>query len=192
MARPQAVLRTRNVTVLDEAIVGAFGLSPGTRYTRVRADPTLRETGPLHPRQESRIDRRVEEAPAACEWLRRKSGCYGVYLGFNSSEVRTESVFNPVNDEIHDAEALIAEGYLARHFVRAPYREKMSIIRRVRDAVQKGPLRGYLPLHRRTLMDRRRELRRPRWRRRGSGGLCTPSANCGPLTATICVPPRFR
>lgn len=159
--RPQAYVHDRNLTVLDEAIVSAFGLSPGTLYTSVRGDPTLRETVPLRPRQESRIDRRAEEVLAACEWLLRKSGCYGVYIGFNSSEVRTESVFNPFHYEIHDAEALIADGYMARHFVRMPYQAKMRIIRRVRDTVQKGPPRDYLPPHWRTLMDRQRAQWRP-------------------------------
>ncbi len=157
----QACTRDHNFAVLDEAIVSAFGLSPGTLYTSVKGDPTLRETVPLRPRQESRIDRHAEEVLAACEWLLRKSGCYSVYIGFNSSEVRTESVFNPFNYEIHDAEALISEGYMARHFVRIPYQEKMRTISRVRGIVQKGSLRSYLPSHWRLLMDQQRDQWQP-------------------------------
>jgi hypothetical protein len=151
----------RDYDVIHEAIVGAFGLPPGKLAVSVRGDPTLRETVPLRPRHESRIDKRATEALEACEWLLRKTGCYGIYIGFNSSEVRTESVFNPFNYEIHDAEALLGDGYLERHFVRVPYQEKMRIIRRVKNVVQKGPLRQYLPPHWQDLMDRQREEWRP-------------------------------
>jgi len=151
----------REYDVIHEAIVGAFGLPPGQLAVSVRGDPTLRETVPLRPRHESRIDKHAKAVLEACEWLLRKSGCYGIYIGFNSSEVRTESVFNPFNYEIHDAEALLGDGYLERHFVRVPYQEKMRIIRRVKDVVQKGPLRQYLPPHWQELMDQQREEWQP-------------------------------
>jgi hypothetical protein len=151
----------REYDVIHEAIVGAFGLPPGKLAVSVRGDPTLRETVPLRPRHASRIDLRAKEVLEACEWLLRKSGCYGIYIGFNSNEVRTESVFNPFNYEIHDADALLGDGYLERHFVLVPYQEKMRIIRRVKDVVQKGPLRQYLPPHWQALMDRQREEWKP-------------------------------
>lgn len=148
-----STLEEQQRAVVFEAIVGAFGLPPGKLAVSVRGDPTLRETAPERPRQASRIDRRAPEVLEACEWLLRKTGCYAIYIGFNSSEVRTESVFNPFSYEIHDAEALLGEGYIERHFVRVPYQEKMRIVKKVRDVVQKGPLRQYLPPHWQALMD---------------------------------------
>lgn len=147
--------------VVHEAIVGAFGLPPGKQFVSVRGDPTLRETAALRPRQESRIDRQADQVLETCEALLRKTGCYGIYIGFNSSEVRTESVFNPFHYEIHDAEAIIQPGYVERHFVRVPYQKKMKIIRQLRRSVQTGPLREYLPEHWRTLMDQQREEWQP-------------------------------
>jgi hypothetical protein len=157
LACPATEQEDSNLCVIHEAIVGAFGLPPDKLFVSIKGDPTLRETVPLRPRQESRMDRHAHKVLETCEWLLRKTGCYGVYVGFNSSEVRTESVFNPFNYEIHDADALIQEGYVARHFVRVPYQKKMKIIRRVREFVQTGPVREYLPPHWRTLMDRQRE-----------------------------------
>ena len=151
----------KNLSVVHEAIIGAFGLPPGKLYVSIKGDPSLRETVPLRPRQESRIDRNADQVLETCGWLLRKTGCYGIYIGFNSSEVRTESVFNPFSYEIHDAETLIQEGYKERHFVKAPYQKKMKIIRRVKDAVQTGPLREYLPPHWKTLMDRQRREWQP-------------------------------
>ncbi len=152
---------SQDFDVVHEAIVGAFGLPPGKLFVSVKGDPTLRETAALRPRQESRIDRQADQVLETCELLLRKTGCYGIYIGFNSSEVRTESVFNPFHYEIHDAETLIQPGYVERHFVRVPYQKKMKIIRQLRHSVQTGPLREYLPEHWRTLMDQQREEWQP-------------------------------
>ena len=145
----------------QEAIIGAFGLPPGKRYISIKGDPTLRETVPLRPRQASRMDRSAKEVLEACEWLLRKSGCYAVYIGFNSNEIRTESVFNPFNYEIHDAEAILKEGYLERHFVRLPYRKKMHAIQKIRKVAHNGPLRDYLPEEWRREIDQKREAWKP-------------------------------
>ena len=155
------LLRNEHLDIASEAIVGAFGLPPGKAYTSIKGDPSLRETVALRPRQESRIDRQAAKVLDACAWLLRRSGCYAIYIGFNSSEVRTESIFNPVNYEIPDAEALLQDGYLERHFVKVPYSDKMKIIRKTRKAVQKGELRKYLPMHWRTLIDQERKAWQP-------------------------------
>ncbi|MCE5180929.1 MAG: hypothetical protein LLG15_03920 [Betaproteobacteria bacterium] len=151
----------QNMRVLHEAIVGAFGLPQGKLFVSVKGDPSLRETVALRPRQESRMDAEAGKVLETCEWLLRKTGCHGIYIGFNSSEVRTESVFNPFNYEIHDAIALIQPGYVERHFVRVPYQKKMEIISRVRNMVQTGPMREYLPPHWCELMDEQRENWKP-------------------------------
>lgn len=158
---PVAEVDDKNLCVLHEAIVGAFGLPHGKLFVSIKGDPSLRETVALRPRQESRMDRQADQVLKTCEWLLRKTGCYSIYIGFNSSEVRTESVFNPFNYEIHDADALIQEGYVERHFIQLPYQKKMKAIRKVRDTVQTGPLREHLPPHWRTLMDRQRQEWRP-------------------------------
>lgn len=154
-------MHTQDLAVLHEAIVGAFGLPPGKLAVSVRGDPTLRETAPERPRRESRIDRHAAEVLDTCEWLLRKTGCHGIYIGFNSSEVRTESVFNPFSYEIHDAEALLQPGYVARHFVRMPYAAKARLIRRLRREAQTGAARQYLPEHWRELLDLQREEWQP-------------------------------
>ncbi|BAN36635.1 hypothetical protein SCD_n02836 [Sulfuricella denitrificans skB26] len=151
----------KTLYVIHEAIIGTFGLPPDKMFVSIKGDPTLRETASLRPRQESRIDLEAGKVLETCEWLLRKTGCFSIYVGFNSSEVRTESVFNPFNYEIHDAIALIQPGYVERHFVKVPYQKKLKIIGNVRNLVQTGPLREYLPPHWRTLMDRQREEWKP-------------------------------
>lgn len=147
--------------VIREAIVGAFGLPDDREHVSVRGDPSLRETVALRPRQDSRLDRVAGRVLATCAQLLRDTGVYAIYVGFNSSEVRTESIFNPFAYEIHDAEDLIKEGYTQRHFVPVPFEEKMNTIGWVHAMVQTGPLRHYLPEHWRSLMDEQRARWKP-------------------------------
>lgn len=150
-----------DVCLLQEPIVGAFGLPGDSRFVSIKGDPSLRETVPLRPRQNSRLDRVASEVLATCATLLRETGIYAIYVGFNSSEVRTESIFNPFAYEVHDAEDLVKPGYAERHFVRVPYAEKMRTIAWMRGIVQTGPLRHYLPPSWQQLMDEARTQASP-------------------------------
>lgn len=150
-----------NVCLLHEPIVGAFGLPADTPFVSIKGDPSLRETVPLRPRQQSRLDQIAGEVLQTCAALLRDTGVYAIYIGFNSSEVRTESIFNPFAYEVHDAEDLVKPGYTTRHFVKVPYEEKVRTIAWVRAMVQTGPLRHYLPAHWLKLMDEERTRWQP-------------------------------
>lgn len=149
------------VCVLHEAIVGAFGLPADRPFVSIKGDPSLRETVALRPRQDSRLDRIAGQVLETCAGLLRETGVYAIYVGFNSSEVRTESIFNPFAYEVHDAEDLVRPGYVRRHFVQVPYEEKARTIAWVRAMIQTGPLRSYLPAHWIELMDAERVSWRP-------------------------------
>jgi hypothetical protein len=149
------------VCLLHEPIVGAFGLPADTPFVSIKGDPSLRETVPLRPRQQSRLDHIAGDVLQTCATLLRDTGVYAIYVGFNSSEVRTESIFNPFSYEVHDAEDLVKPGYTARHFVTVPYEEKARTIAWVRAMVQTGPLRHYLPARWLKLMDEERTGWRP-------------------------------
>lgn len=147
--------------VLKEAIVGAFGLSADKPFVGIKGDPSLRETAPIRSKFASRIDQKVGPALERVEWLLSETGCFSIYIGFNSSEVRTESIFNPFNYEIHDVDALLGDDYISRHFVRVPFEEKMNTIAWVSSMIQTGPLRNYLPKHWLQLMDEQRNSWQP-------------------------------
>ena len=147
---------TTDYCVLHEAIVGAFGLPSDKPFVSIKGDPSLRETVAMRPRQHSRLDKIAGQVLETCAALLQETGVYAIYVGFNSSEVRTESIFNPFAYEIHDAEELVKPGYVKRHFVPVPYDEKMRTIAWVRAMIQTGPLRHYLPAHWLSLMDEER------------------------------------
>lgn len=151
--RPASPAPHPDVCLLCEPLVGAFGLPADTPFVSIKGDPSLRETVPLRPRQHSRLDQIAGEVLQTCAALLRDTGVYAIYIGFNSSEVRTESIFNPFAYEVHDAEDLVKPGYTARHFVAVPYDEKVRAIAWVRAMIQAGPLRHYLPAHWLRLMD---------------------------------------
>jgi hypothetical protein len=142
-----------NYCVLDEAILGAFGLPADRPFVSIKGDPSLRETIEQRPRHPSRLDLVARSVLETCAQLLRDTGVYAIYVGFNSSEVRTESIFNPFAYEIHDAEDLLKPGYTERHFIRVPYDEKARTIAWIRAMIQTGPLRHYLPDHWLHLMD---------------------------------------
>jgi hypothetical protein len=150
-----------NVCLLHEPIVGASGLPADRPFVSIKGDPSLRETVPLRPRQPSRLDQIAGAVLETCATLLRDTGVYAIYVGFNSSEVRTESIFNPFAYEVHDAEDLVKPGYTARHFVAVPYEEKMRTIAWVRAMTQTGPLRTYLPAYWMKLMDTERQAWQP-------------------------------
>ncbi len=144
------------VCLLHEPFVGAFGLPADVPFVSIKGDPSLRETVPLRPRQPSRIDPIAGTVLDVCAALLRNTGVYAIYVGFNSSEVRTESIFNPFAYEVHDAEDLVKPGYVARHFIAVPYEEKMRTLAWVRAMIQTGPLRSYVPASWLKLMDAER------------------------------------
>lgn len=150
-----------NVCLLHEPIVGAFGLPADVPFVSIKGDPSLRETVPMRPRRPSRLDQIAGQVLETCAALLHDTGVYAIYVGFNSSEVRTESIFNPFAYEVHDAEDLVKPGYTARHFVTVPYEEKVRTIAWVRAMIQTGPLRHYLPAHWLKLMDEERSAWRP-------------------------------
>ena len=159
---PDALLPTApNICLLHEPLVGAFGLPSDKPFVSIKGDPSLRETVPLRPRQQSRLDQVAGRVLETCAELLHNSGVYAIYVGFNSSEVRTESIFNPFAYEVHDADDLVKPGYTERHFVTVPYEEKIRTIAWVRAMIQTGPLRHYLPQHWQKLMDEERTTRQP-------------------------------
>jgi hypothetical protein len=121
-----------------------------TPFVSIKGDPSLRETVPC-----------VRASSHGLTTSRRKANCASRCVTpricdlcrLHSSEVRTESIFNPFAYEVHDADDLVKPGYTARHFVNVPYEEKTRTIAWVRAMIQTGPLRHYLPARWLKLMD---------------------------------------
>lgn len=121
------------------------GLPPGQSFASIRGDPSLHETAPSRNRYVSRMDRKLSLILDTCEWLLTTTDCYSIYIGFNSSEVRTESILHPFSYEIHDADLLVGRDYLSSHFTQMPFAAKMDAIAWVQRRINEGPLQRYRP-----------------------------------------------
>ncbi len=126
-------------------MVGEQGLPAGQAFASIRGDPSLHETAPSRNRYISRTDRKLGLILDTCEWLLTATDCYSMYIGFNSSEVRTESILHPFSYEIHDVDLLVGRDYLSSHFTQMPFAAKMDAIAWVQRRINEGPLQRYHP-----------------------------------------------
>ena len=119
------------------------GLQPGECFASLQGDPSLRETALSRRKYVSCIDRKIGQILGTCGRLLTSTDCYSIYIGFNSSEVRTESIFRPFSYEIHDAELLVERDYLSTHFTQIPFEAKMNAITWVQNRIDEGPMQRY-------------------------------------------------
>ena len=143
--------------VLQENISSAVGLKSAQIQIGIKGDPSLRETVMDRCRYESDLDRLFEHLQPVFEELLLRRGIYRLFIGFNNSEVRTNSIFDPLREEIHDASALVDEEYLDRHFPAIPYAEKNRVIHELYSALLKSDLYQYMPSHLQSLANKRHQ-----------------------------------
>lgn len=98
--------------VLRESIVSATGLNENSVQIGIKGDPSLRETSLDRKRYESPVDKVIEPLMDNLEELMLNRSCYRIFIGFNSGEIRTNSIFDPLRQEIHSSERLADQSYL--------------------------------------------------------------------------------
>lgn len=143
-----SILARRNEELLlKENLVDITGINARHLHVGISGDPSLRETVFTRERYESIVDRVLPLLEPRLVDLLTNRCVYQVSVAFNSGEVRTSTVFDPFNDEVHQAEKLVDEAYIDRHFANVPYEEKASMIRHLYGAVAGAPAFGALPAH---------------------------------------------
>jgi hypothetical protein len=147
--------------VLQENFVSAVCLGSAQLQIGIKGDPSLRETAVDRGRYESEIDSLMTEIEPAFEDLLLKRGIYRLFIGFNNSEVRTCSIFDPLREEIHDASSLVSQNYINRHFPEIPYQEKTRVMRKLYKALIKSELYKYLPEHLQSIATKRHKKWKP-------------------------------
>lgn len=147
--------------VLQENISSAVGLSTGQIQIGIKGDPSLRETAMDRCRYESSIDHIFNEIAPVFSELLLERGIFRLFIGFNNSELRTCSIFDPLREEIHEASALADAEYVNRHFPAIAYEEKTKVIRQLYKAVIKSDLYKHMPEHLQALATKRHEKWQP-------------------------------
>ena len=104
--------------VLKESLVSVVGINSGNLQVGIRGDPSMRETTGERKRYRSTVDEHVIELVQNFEELMINRSAYQLFVGFNNGEIRVNSVFDPMRQEVHDADKMADLDYVQRQFPR--------------------------------------------------------------------------
>ncbi len=124
--------------VLRESIVSATGLNEGSVQIGIKGDPSLRETSLDRKKYESPVDEVMDDLTLNLEDILLNRSTYRVFIGFNSGEIRTQSIFDPLRQEIHSAEKLADKAYIQRHFPEISFEDKIQAMRDIYGGIQRS------------------------------------------------------
>ena len=148
-------------TILRESIVSAAGLSSNQVLIGIKGDPSLRESATMRERHKSSVDVFFEQLEPQLEELLLNRGIYRLFIGFNSGEVRTNSIFDPLRQEIHEAEKLADGTYLDRHFPAIDYTEKVDLMRKLYETLRASEQYNSMPEYWKNILNRRSDNWQP-------------------------------
>lgn len=139
--------RRNEELILREKLVDITGIKAKYLHVGIRGDPSLRETVFSRERYESIVDEVLPLLLPRLVDLLINRCVYQISVAFNSGEIRTSSIFDPFNEEVHQADKLVDEAYADRHFAQITYEEKVRMIQHLYGAVGDAPVFEYLPDH---------------------------------------------
>ena len=147
--------------ILQESIVSAAGLNSEQVLIGIKGDPSLRESAPLRKRYNSKVDRLFNELEPKLEDIMLNRGIYRIFVGFNSGEIRTNSIFDPLRQEIHDAEKIANQEYINRHFPLIDYSDKVALMRELYATLRISEHYKKIPVYWQNILNRRSQQWRP-------------------------------
>ncbi|MDH5765871.1 MAG: hypothetical protein OEZ38_07635 [Gammaproteobacteria bacterium] len=133
--------------LLRESIVSATGLNETSVQIGIKGDPSLRETTLERKKYESPVDKVITQIVENVEDLLLNRSTYRIFIGFNSGEIRTQSIFDPLRQEIHAAEKLADKSYIERQFPLISYADKIQGMRDIYQAIQQSKMFECVPSH---------------------------------------------
>lgn len=143
--------------VLKESLVSAAGLNASNLLVGIRGDPSMRETTGDRKRYTSDVDERIDELLPSFQELLLNRSTYQLFVGFNNGEIRTNSVFDPMRQEIHSAEKMADLNYVQRQFPRISYDDKIGLIKETYQSVRASSYYKNIPKYWQNIMNRRGE-----------------------------------
>ena len=141
--------------VLKESIVSAAGLNSSHLQIGIRGDPSLRETTYDRKRYNSAADNVIDALQENLLDLMLNRSTYRIYVGFNSGEIRTNSVFDPLRQEVHTAEKIADPDYIKRQFPAVSYEDKIQQMRELYAALRGGEIYKKLPAYWQNILNKR-------------------------------------
>lgn len=141
--------------VLKESIVSAAGLNSDHLQIGIRGDPSLRETTFDRKRYHSPADEVIDALTPNLVDIMLNRSTYRLYIGFNSGEIRTNSVFDPLRQEVHTAEKIADSNYVNRQFPAVTFEDKISLMRELYAALRGSRIYKNLPSYWQNILNKR-------------------------------------
>lgn len=141
--------------VLKESIVSVAGLNASSLQIGIRGDPSMRETTGERKRYVSSVDEHLDALIPVFQELLLNRSTYQLFVGFNNGEIRTNSVFDPMRQEIHDAEKMVDQAYIVRQFPEVSYEDKIRLISDGYTFLREHAVYQSMPSYWRNIMVRR-------------------------------------
>lgn len=132
----------QNEKKLKKALVG-YGFDKSL-IRSIKGDKSLRDTVYHREKTRSSVDENMAEILKVCEYLLLKTGIHRLSIGFNNGEIKTFSIFDPANMEVHLATDLLDADYIAQNFVEIPLKEKSQFFRRLYTMLTKDEIFSYM------------------------------------------------
>jgi len=147
--------------ILHEGIVNALGITTDNLQIGIKGDPSIRESVFSRPKYKSIVDDILQPLEKNLTELLLNRGTYRIFIGLNSGEIRTSSVFDPMREEIHRAEKLIDNEYLDRHYPLCDYDSKIENISLIYSFVRSLKSVKNLPDYWQSIIKKRKESWQP-------------------------------
>jgi hypothetical protein len=147
--------------ILQESIVSAAGLDTEQVLIGIKGDPSLRESASQRKRYDSKVDALFDQLEPNLEDIMINRGIYRIYIGFNSGEIRTNSIFDPLRQEIHDAEKISDSDYISRHFPKINYADKVALMRNLYTTLRASEYYKAIPSYWQNILNRRSQNWKP-------------------------------
>jgi hypothetical protein len=147
--------------VLKESILSVAGLNASSLQIGIRGDPSMRETTGDRKRYHSSVDQYLDKLLPNFEELLLNRSTYQLFVGFNNGEIRTNSVFDPMTQEIHDAEKMADHAYIERQFPEISYGRKIGLIRDIYTYLRGHDVSESMPMYWRNILQKRSDRWEP-------------------------------
>lgn len=110
----------------------------------VKGDKGLRDSVYNRKKNDNFVDQNMDDLMDVILFLLLSTGIYRIVIGLNNGEIKTSSVFDPFNVEIHLAEDLLVADYVFDHFGIISLEEKEALIKRYYQMLEKDEAFDYL------------------------------------------------
>ena len=147
--------------VLRENLIHTTGIRGKKLHVSIKGDPSLRESAFFRGKHESVVDKILPQLEPNLEDVLLNRSIYKIFIGFNSGEIRTSSVFDPFSEEIHTADKLTDMSYIERHFPKIEYEEKARFIQGIYHYISLDTHFSSLPDHWKNIFRKSRQNWQP-------------------------------